>query len=519
MAYQIKLGTTTKRVNSLSKTYTLGNTFNASLKKPCTLDKPTFTIKIGASVNLEDVQSYNYLEWVSDKASNPKSYYYWIDKITFTANNLIEISCHKDVLATYRSNILGYTGFIARATSHIDTMISDPNIITKPNLVSEKREIYSLNDYISVERTADAITKNGLSFTWTTIGTNGTSIFNTISAPTSTMLELLGLLSGGQSVWNDFQWGVTDPGQYIKDVIMLPFCSRTSSMAYTDNQKAWIGNLNAEVSDSYFLSGEASPGGSFATTAPDRFKQFGKDIDIPPLYYPADDFRNYSDAFTNVKVFIPYVGSVPVPARHLKANNWTVTYYVSYLTGKGKVIFTANYPDPEGQQATDYIPIRISEHNIDMGVPIAVSAGHTNQLEMARDAVNVVRTAGDVVSSLSKPTAGGLINSSANVMSTALETAAHAASGYQEFTSLGSNGSLIDAFNYCNDIVVCLQQYDSTPTTFAAERGRPVYDSYRVDSFTGFVQLLAPSLTIEGALPAETSEINANLASGIYVES
>ena len=123
---------------------------------------------------------------------------------------------------------------------------------------------------------------------------------------------------------------------------------------------------------------------------------------------------------------------------------------------------------------------------------------------------------GDVVGAATKPTPAGVINATANVANTALETAAHAAAGYQEYTSFGSNGSLVEVFTEYRKAEIFLQQYASTSTDFTAERGRPVY--LKRTNSGGFVQFLSPSLQPPGAMQSEIETINATLASGIYIE-
>lgn len=507
--YTIKLGKTSKKINETSHSYTNIGAYNVALKRPCTIDKPVFTLKTDAS--FDTLSRANYLEWLSDLQTPVNgSSYYWVNSVKFIANDLIEISCSRDPFATFKSSITGYTGFVARATSSFDTMITDPNILSLPNLVNEFHKTYLLKNsatdaYIFSWKDYD------VSYTWTTIGTQGCSIFNSDQVPNATLFEMLNLQGG--SIWQDFQWGVTNPGQYVKDCIMLPFKFSEGDYA---THNIYIGNLIASVSDIYVWEGEATPGGTFSPDSPDRFYQGGMNIPISEftLHYPADDFRNYIDGFTNFKMRIPFVGMVEISARHLKAHHITVYYTVSAMTGKGKCQISANY---ETATAGVYTPANIGTYNIETGQPVAVAAGHTNQLQMSRDAIQMVRTAGDVVGTVTKPTPAGVINSTANVMSTALETAAHAASGYVEYTSFGSNGSLVETFNSYRNIEVYIQQYDSTPTTFSTERGRPVYKRAALSGFSGFVQLLAPSLSIAGATSEEISIINATLASGLYI--
>lgn len=506
---RVKVGKIEKHINSTKQSYTLIGTHDVTLKEGSSIINPKFELKSTAS--FAKLSRCNYLEWESDLTDDNTVNYYWIDDISVDYNHYIVISCHRDELATFKSAITSYNGFVARSSINYDTMIEDPNILTKPVLVKEYYKKYALkdmytNDYIFSWYDYD------VSYTWTTIGTNGCSIFNSNQVPNATLYQILNLQGG--SVWNNFEWGVTNPGQYVKDCIMLPFAFADSDYA---SKNIYIGNLTASVNDIYVWEGEATSGGSFVPDSPDRFYQKRMLITLSDIItafeYPVNDFRNYSERFTHIKARIPFVGMVEIPPKHLKAHDWYIEYDVSGMTGKGKCTFVARY----GSEAP-YQLVNIGTYNIETGVPVAVAAGHTNQLEMARDAISVVRSAGDVVGAITKPTPAGMINTTANVMSTALETAAHAAAGYQEYTSFGSNGSLIEAWNEYRDIEIYTQQFASTSTDFDSERGRPVYIKRSTGNTAQYVQFLSPSVRPAGATPAEISNINNYMASGLYIE-
>lgn len=509
----IKIGKIEKCINSTARSFVSGATVftqNVCLKEGSTIEAPTFIIN--SSISYARLAQYNYIKWETDDSQYATGTvgFYWITSRKFVHNNLIEISCEMDILATFRSAITTYDGFIARSSNGYDTMITDPNILTKPILVKEASKSFALVDLYTEANIFD-YTDGNVSYTWTTIGTNGCSIFNTPSQPNNTLYEMLNLQGG--SVWQNFEWGVTNPGQYVKDCILLPFAFTSTDYG---SHKIYIGNLTADITDAYVWEGEASSGGSWDTDSPDRFYQRRMLIDIHDsdlsLAYPNTDFRNYDDRFTNIKMRIPYVGLVDIPAKHLKAHDLYLSYTISAMTGKGKAELLARYGDE-----TPYKIINIGTYNIETGIPVAVAAGHTNQLQMARDVVQGVKTAGEVAGAVTVPTPASVINATANVMGTALETAAHAASGYQEFTFFGSNGSLMETFVDFNNVYVYIQQYDSTSTDFVAERGRPVYDKTTPTINGGFYQWLAPSVKPAGATAEQISAINNYMASGIYV--
>lgn len=511
MAEVIKIYKITKRTNSTKQptdTNLIG-THDVTLKDGSSIINPIFELSDTSS--FARLSRCNYLEWLSDLTGDNTINYYWIDEISVDYDNYITIRCHRDPLATFKSSITGYNGFVARSDTNYDTMIDDPNILTKPILVNKYNETFAIYKHPNSTALAFSWKDSEVSYTWTTIGTEGCSIFNSNSTPNTTLYEMLNM-QGGSSIWNNFEWGVTNPGQYVKDCIMLPFAFDATDYG---QHKIYIGNLTATMSDIYIWEGEATQGGTWSSDSPDRFYQVNCAIPLTNLKasfaYPVTDFRNYSDKFTNCKLRLPFVGMVQVPAKHLNATRLGVQYDISAMTGKGKCQLVATYVNDDV-----VIGIDIGTYNIEAGQPVSVAQGHTNMLQQARDAIEVVRTAGDIAGAVTKPTPAGVINATANVASTALETAAHAAAGYQEYTSFGSNGSLAEVFTEYRSAEVFLQQYASTSTDFTAERGRPVY--LKRTNLAGFVQFLSPSVHPTGALQSEIETINATLASGIYIE-
>ena len=98
----ISIGTTSKRVNSTSQSYTVAtNSLDVKLKEPCSMRAPVF------QVNKSQVPSghfYNYLQW--------STWYYYITDIIYLSNDIVEIHTKLDVLATFRSAIHDGYGYV-----------------------------------------------------------------------------------------------------------------------------------------------------------------------------------------------------------------------------------------------------------------------------------------------------------------------------------------------------------------------------------------------------------------------
>ena len=94
----ITFGITDKRVNSTGTSMSNTIALNCKLKEPCSYNNPVFIVSgLGSS-------NYNFCSW--------GSYYYWIDDITITTNDIKEVTCHLDPLATFRTSILNTKAYV-----------------------------------------------------------------------------------------------------------------------------------------------------------------------------------------------------------------------------------------------------------------------------------------------------------------------------------------------------------------------------------------------------------------------
>lgn len=112
----VSFGTFSKKKNSTKQPATLSDQRTVTLKEACSQDRPVF-ICTGNNFN------YNYCMWDSK--------YYFIDEIVSLKNNLIEIHCIMDPLATYKSYIIGSTQFVSYSSQHGNAWLADMRIPLK----------------------------------------------------------------------------------------------------------------------------------------------------------------------------------------------------------------------------------------------------------------------------------------------------------------------------------------------------------------------------------------------------
>ncbi len=118
MAYTVSFGTTQKKQNSTSTTYTEVVSTSCTLKDACDFYNPTFTLQ-GV---LNPLCNYAFCTELSS--------YYWIESITFYGGQTTVV-CKRDVLATWKSNIGSTVIYAARLQTALPSATVDPLVVTK----------------------------------------------------------------------------------------------------------------------------------------------------------------------------------------------------------------------------------------------------------------------------------------------------------------------------------------------------------------------------------------------------
>ena len=120
----IYFGSVSKRKNSTLQP-TLSSSYDCIIKQPCSIDNPTFVIQ-DSSFSM----AFNYAKWDNT--------YYFIDSIVSVRNDIWEVSCVIDVLATYKTEILASTQYVCYSSQAGDTWLADTRIpVLKSTTVSK----------------------------------------------------------------------------------------------------------------------------------------------------------------------------------------------------------------------------------------------------------------------------------------------------------------------------------------------------------------------------------------------
>ena len=117
MAFTITTFNFAKRANSTKQPTGLSGTdWSVVLKEKTSYDQPVFLLTSNSQ------PEFNYLQW--------RSWYYFVTGISYVRNDLYEVSCDLDVLATYKTAIGATSAFVLYDTA-ANTEITDRRLSMK----------------------------------------------------------------------------------------------------------------------------------------------------------------------------------------------------------------------------------------------------------------------------------------------------------------------------------------------------------------------------------------------------
>lgn len=451
---ELRLWAFTKRKNSTAIPPGSGQLVNVDLKRPTSVLSPTFAI----SGIFDNTQGYDYALW--------NGRYYFITNCTAVTNNITDITCEIDVLATHRSEIGSYTAFILRSSHTFDHNLYDS-------------AIYPL--------TTSAVRTSTISAPIPNWSNNGTYLIRVVGTTTNNSslgigsyaadrTELKSLLNFMFSEGNfDFLSDSSvksffNPFQYIVSLTWFPFVPRI------------FGKTTQEISFGWWNSGQN------CVVVDNDYLTFEVNIDVPTGAY--GDFRDKSTVWTSLKVFLPGCGAFFINPEEVDGTISCV-YSVDVATGECLVkIFPLN---------SSYLITTLSGS---LASSISIGQLQTSNYQNASEAVH------GIVSALSNPiqALGGLITGAIDMT---LESAqpTPCVNG-----SAGNMGSILTS-----PLVSCSRYQSASAGIPSSTSGRALMSNRRISTLPGFIQCLNASCPVFG-YSQEREQVNAYLNGGFYYE-
>lgn len=465
MAYSINLYEFDKRINStkIPTGYPSLDT-SVKLKSGATIEHPIFTI---TDHSFSSICNYNYLKF--------QGKYYFIDDIKSINNATTEISASIDVLASYRTAIGNYTCVVSRTSdsNHYNLYDSD-NIFPPTNQIKNIFE-FETNTNFSFPS----------SYTITTYGRNGVQCVNT-----GQYMGLNSALFDNSSLWTS---DITNPSQYVQSLIVLPIQppqgTGTATIKLGDSTSFTVNGWEMSFNNDHNWYSQLAEG----------YYQF----DITSIRSNGGlnyvtDYRLTDKAFTEVHMFLPFVGLINIPSSVLSRQGALKVYYViDYITGQGECIVKF---DVSGTGITDKAEI-LHKSNINTGATIPIGVSDTTKGEILGNIFNPIF---DTIDFKPSETISGLLfpRKNYNMIGSANTT------GFYDVSKI----KLIIT-QYQSDDISDYRNTKGVPTnkklTLGGVTGQP--------SVNGYIEVLNPSIYTTGK-NGTNEKINSFLEGGFYYE-
>lgn len=479
-----------KRKNSTKVPAIAGTSFNVVLKQPTSFETPVFRL----TANTFD---FNYCQF--------NGAYYFVSDITSERNDLWTVTCEKDVLATYRSEILNTYAYVMYDTVGNDEIVDNrlavetsrtlaQNSVAFPNIDSNiGRYIFSCVGKDSSSSFIIPYRMNPSSIIGSVFSTRVQQLidstlpgFQDTATDYTQALKQQNTLMANISEWFDetFTKSITqalssgNALNAVRNCIWLPFTWSTAGAA----ENIYLGNYDT----GYSAVKAGTPTDPFVIRLPQTV------INIP---WQFNDWRR-SAPYTQVYLYIPFIGVVQLPA--------------ASLTGQASITIQAALNIVSGDLAINVnndVQV-IGSYGANVSVPVPLGASNITPRQL-------FNTLAAGLSGAAAAGVGAVGIGAAALSGVASATIANIAGqptcigGLSSGAAVGLSTDII-CFTICHNTTVA-------PASVADVIGLPSFQRKQIGSLTGYVQTHSFSLSA-AAESGDLDAVNNYMNSGVFIE-
>lgn len=402
----------------------------------------------------------NYCYWAN-------RYYYVTDVVTLR-QNLFEVHCVIDPLATWKDDIMNTTAFVTFCTSDFDIGIPDYRLSSDP---------------ITITKSSAVEVFPGLAEEFV-ISYVGTSSAPTVGLTYSQLEVLQGDMMSNKFVKTITKWAdsiITQSSESVNAGNIVPSLLGSTSNSIT--RCVFMPKFYSIGTKGIVLAGGYDTNIVGETPSHSYSESYSVSI---PWAFGSGDFRNRAQ-FTSISIYLPGYGFLALNADNYQGQSSisvqaTLDSYVGEITylvgGKAKATCSISYPVQVGTSQVGNVPNAVT------GVAQAVTgAASENPVGAGMGAFNAVRS----------------------MMAT-------------DASSVGSAGGS-SAFNAHTKITLVLMAHNTNvdPSTVAGTIGRPLNAVRQIGKLSGYVQ--TADVEVPTTAPDEyKTVINDSLNGGMYIE-
>lgn len=461
MSLSIKFYNFEKRHNSTKQPNEQdATTIECVLKEDTSVITPTFVLHSAT------MPTYNYCQWAS-------RYYFIDDKVT-RANDLWEIRCVEDYLATRKSGIGSTSAYIQYAADGYTTIVD--NRVALTNDIAEASTSVGTTDLVLTTNPAVVISTTG-------VGSSGTYLLE------NSMTSAKGLLDGIDNWWSTLS--VSSVQDAIKQLVFssgAPSCIKASVGIPIVASGLSLG-ARTEIKLGLYPTGEYG----YELNSP--LKTVSVDIPIPAR---AGNWLDLSP-YTKYMLYVPLLGSVALNATDLIGHSSINAHYsIDFTSGDVSCLIRAGDKTISMLSGNVAMNIAIGSSNIK---PLGVATG-----------------VGATVAGIAAVATGGVSLAAAGAIAAGASASAQAFSGSSEGIGGMGGGSAAG-----QPAVFTLTRSRAVPahslSDFAATQGLPYMGQDTISNHSGYVQTVGFSLTAsDRCLDVERREVNALMDRGVFYE-
>lgn len=472
------VGTVIKKRNSTLQGV-VDNTLPCRLKDSTAEDSPTFLFSINEF-------PFNYVKWGSN--------YYFVDSVTYVRNNLIEVSCTLDYLATYKQDILNTTAFVSYS-----------NVSGGQWLIDSRIPISSQVEVLTQSSTSTGPFEEGGHYMLTVLGKTGCNVYSV------TIDQISDLISDIQDSLSDIE---TDLLEYTDMELLAKTALQTDLLgnAFANAPQCiksckWVPfsefNLGS-VSDTIYLGNLATKVQAFKQRIVPRLVT--SILTIPWKY---SDWRR--QVCEDISLYLPFVGIVSLPMTSIILYD-RITIEASFTMADGSLTYMiyAGSASVEGRAGT---PIGIYHANCAIDYPIGINQA-SSVGDIATSVVNGIdKTVSIAINSTSA--AGAAAGAVLGLATTAYDVADTVFTTKPSF--IGGSGGSGAGFDLHYRIINNVHPTLIEPSSIQSTLGVPTMQVLPLSSCSGYCK----TANAHVAAPAHASvlaDIDNTINTGFYIE-
>lgn len=455
----------TSRINSTALPEE-GQSYEVILKEGCDILHPVFKIQVPSF-------NYNMVKF--------NNRYYWINRMTWLRENLLEISCTVDVLSSWRSQIKSSSAFVMYSSSVYNSLIADARLLTE---AKTSREVWNGNQIPA----------------FNAAGSYTVGIIGKPNSPSPTGMTCVYSMTERQA--SDLAVAFNEGS--VMEQITQQFGSAFSALIFC----RWLPvavDANG-VDNTISIAGYNT--GDTAKLIKNRYILQLFQVEIPR---GPDDFRSV-EPYSNGYLYLPYIGVVPLSLSALSELH-TIEIRLCIDRYTGDLVYKIG---------GDYYPMAVYSGNCAIEVPI-----NSYQRDWKGVVSNGVSALVNIASTGISAGIGALMgggeasaNTAPSMAGDAVGGLAGAAMSYFTFNT-GSVGGFSGGCGLGLGLapIVTVVRHDTSdePSDMGSLYGRPCGQVLSLSGLSGYVQ--TQGFEVTGTMSAaEKSMINNMLNGGVYIE-